>query len=168
MAALKEKYKIFGVVIFLSVLFDQISKQAILNRFFLGESVPVIPDLFNFTYVRNKGAAFGFLHSAPEAFRAPFFLAVPLIAIVVLGFLFHKLKPHEKLSAWALSLILSGALGNLIDRVRFGYVVDFIDFYYEPWGHWPAFNIADSAIVVGVSILFIQSLFSQDGSKKGS
>lgn len=162
MAASKEKYKIFGVVIFLSVLLDQITKQAVLNRFFLGESISIIPNFFSLTYVRNKGAAFGFLHSAPESFRAPFFLAVPLIAILILGFLFYRLKPHEKLSAWALSLILSGALGNLIDRVRFGYVVDFIDVYYEPWGHWPAFNIADSAIVIGVSLLFIQSSFSKE------
>jgi len=158
MAVSKKKYKLLSLVVGTFVLLDQITKQAVLNRFFLGESISVIPSLFNLTYVRNKGAAFGFLHSAPEAFRTPFFLAVPVIAIFVIGYLFYQLKETEKSSAWALSLILSGAIGNLIDRVRFGYVVDFLDFYYEPWGHWPAFNIADSAIVIGVFLLMTQTL----------
>lgn len=140
------------------LILDQVTKQLIVNKFFLGESVEVIRGFFSFTYVRNKGAAFGFLHTAPEAFREPFFLLVPIIAIFVLGYLYYHTKLEDRLSHWALALILSGALGNLIDRIRFGYVVDFIDVYHQRWGHWPAFNIADSAIVVGVGLLFIQSL----------
>lgn len=145
-------------VLVITVGLDQWSKQEILNRFTLGESVVLFTGWFNFTYVRNKGAAFGFLHSAPESFREPFFLAIPIIAIFILGYLYRRTQSKDKLSTWGLSLILSGALGNLIDRVRLGYVVDFIDVYREPWGHWPAFNIADSAIVVGVFLLFTQSV----------
>lgn len=156
-----QKYLFLSFVAGLSLVIDQITKQAVVNRFFLGESVEVMRGFLSFTYVRNKGAAFGFLHSAPESFREPFFLAVPIIAIFVLAYLYYHSKKEEKLSRWALALILSGALGNLIDRIRFGYVVDFLDFYYEPWGHWPAFNVADSAIVVGVGLLFIQSLFGK-------
>lgn len=155
------KYWLLAWVFSVGLILDQWSKELVLRKFTWGESVAVIPGFFNLTYVRNKGAAFGFLHSAPESFREPFFLAVPLIAIFVLGYLFYRLKPDEKLSAWALSLIVSGATGNLIDRVRLGYVVDFIDIYVESIGHWPAFNIADSAIVVGVSLLFIQSLLTK-------
>lgn len=158
-----KKLGFISLIVLVTILLDQWTKQEVLEKFFLGESKEVLKGWFNLTYVRNKGAAFGFLHSAPESFREPFFLAVPLIAIFILGFLYYQLKPHEKVSAWGLSLILSGAAGNLIDRVRLGYVVDFIDVYYEPWGHWPAFNIADSAIVVGVGLLFINSFL---GSKK--
>jgi len=161
MSANKKKYAFLGAVFVFCVTVDQITKQAILNRFVLGESLEIIPGLFNLTYVRNKGAAFGFLHSAPESFREPFFLAVPILAIFILGYLYYQLKGEERLSAWALSLILSGAAGNLIDRVRFGYVVDFLDFYRVQWGHWPAFNVADMAIVVGVSLLFIQSVLGR-------
>lgn len=161
MSKTQKKYVFLGSVVAVCVSIDQITKQAILSRFVLGESLEVIPRLFSLTYVRNKGAAFGFLHSAPESFREPFFLAVPILAIFILGYLYYQSKAEDRLSAWALSLILSGAAGNLIDRVRFGYVVDFLDFYLERWGHWPAFNVADVAIVVGVSLLFIQSLFGR-------
>jgi signal peptidase II len=153
----RKKALFLTLILLISVGLDQWSKQEILNRFFLGESIEIFPGWFNFTYVRNKGAAFGFLHSAPEAFREPFFLAVPVVAIFILGFLYLRSKDSDWLSHWGLSLILSGAIGNLIDRVRLGYVVDFIDLYHESLGHWPAFNIADSAIVIGVFFLFIQS-----------
>lgn len=159
MSEAKRKYGFLALVFGVCVAIDQITKQAILDRFVLGESREVIQGLFSLTYVRNKGAAFGFLHSAPEAFREPFFLAVPILAIFVLGYLYYRLKSEDRLSAWALSLILSGAAGNLIDRVRFGYVIDFLDFYQVQWGHWPAFNVADMAIVTGVSFLFIHSFW---------
>ena len=164
----KRKILFLLLVLIVSVGLDQWSKQEILNRFFLGETLEIFPGWFNFTYVRNKGAAFGFLHSAPEAFREPFFLAIPVIAIFILGFLYRRAKEDDWLSLWGLSLIVSGAIGNLIDRARLGYVVDFIDVYREPLGHWPAFNIADSAIVIGVFLLFIQSFLNppQGTSKK--
>ena len=159
MKLLQRKYLFLGSVFAIGLILDQWTKQAVLDRFKWGESVAVLKGFFNLTYVRNKGAAFGFLHSAPEAFREPFFLAIPVIAIFVLGYLFYRAKPDDRLSLWAFSLIICGAAGNLVDRVRLGYVVDFLDFYVESWCHWPAFNIADSAIVVGVALLFTQSLF---------
>lgn len=149
---------IFGGVL----VWDQWSKQWVLENFHWGESREVLKGFFNLTYVRNKGAAFGFLHSAPESLREPFFVIVPVLAICVLSFLYWRLKEGQKLSAIALSLILSGAVGNLIDRMRFGYVVDFLDFYLPSLGHWPAFNIADSCIVVGVGILFVLSFLRKD------
>lgn len=151
---------IFGGIL----VWDQWSKQFVLDHFHWGESKEIIPGLFNLTYVRNKGAAFGFMHSAPESIREPFFVIVPVLAICILTFLFWRLKEGEKLSAIALSLILSGAIGNLIDRVRFGYVVDFLDFYLPSWGHWPAFNVADSCIVVGVAILFLLSFTKKESA----
>lgn len=149
---------IFGGVL----VWDQWSKQWILDRFHWGESREIISGLFNLTYVRNKGAAFGFMHSAPESIREPFFVIIPVLAICILSFLYWRLKEGEKISAIALALILSGAVGNLIDRMRFGYVVDFLDFYLPAWGHWPAFNVADSCIVVGVALLFLISLFQKE------
>ncbi|NDD91695.1 signal peptidase II [bacterium] len=132
---------------------DQWTKMIIIDKFALGESIPVISSFFNLTYVRNTGAAFGFLAAAHPSFRIPFFLAIPVIALVVIGLLFKKLPERDIKTAMALSLVMGGAVGNLIDRVRFGYVVDFLDFHWKFQAHFPAFNVADSAICVGVALL---------------
>ena len=155
------------IISVVGLIIDQWTKHIIHARFAWGESVPVIDGFFSFTYVRNSGAAFGILHSAPSYFRDPFFIAVPIIALFIIGFFYYKLPENQKLTASALSLILSGAVGNLIDRLRFGYVIDFLDFYVKTY-HWPAFNVADSCIVVGVSILFVLSFFKENplGSSK--
>jgi len=159
------RWKVLTVVItvFLVIVFDQWTKQLILDRFKWGESISIIESFFAFTYVRNMGAAFGVLHNAPAYFREPFFILVPILAMVIITAVLAKLKPDQKLTAVALSLIMGGAIGNLIDRVRFGYVVDFLDVHWKEVYHWPAFNVADSCIVVGVCYLFIQSFF-QDNS----
>ncbi len=160
------RWKIYFLAgIGLSVLvLDQITKYWIYSRFHWGESVVVIPNFFAITYVRNMGAAFGFLHRAPEWFRTPFFLVVPLIILAVLSGMFIKLKPEQKWMGAAISLIISGAIGNIIDRARFGYVVDFLDFHYKEVYHWPAFNVADSSIVVGVCLIFLISWFEKKPS----
>ena len=148
------------------LIVDQWTKHLIHNRFRWGESLPLIDSFFALTYVRNSGAAFRFLHNTPAWFRDPFFIAVPVVAMVVIGFLYIKLSERQVWAASALSLILGGAIGNLIDRLRFGFVIDFLDFHWREVYHWPAFNVADSCIVVGVSILFIQSFFvSPENSK---
>ena len=159
------RWKVLTVVItvFLVIVFDQWTKQLILDRFKWGESISIIESFFAFTYVRNMGAAFGVLHNAPAYFREPFFILVPILAMVIITAVLAKLKPDQKLTAVALSLIMGGAIGNLIDRVRFGYVVDFLDVHWKEVYHWPAFNVADSCIVVGVCYLFFQSFF-QDNS----
>jgi signal peptidase II len=140
-----------------SVLVDQWTKWQVHTRFRVGETLDLIPSFLSLTYVRNQGAAFGILQSADPRFREPFFLAVPLIAIAVITYLYFRMEPEKKGSAVALALVLSGAIGNLIDRVRFGYVIDFVDAHWKEIYHWPAFNVADSCIVVGVGILLLVS-----------
>ena len=146
------KAAFFLVTILLVIFGDQWTKLLVLNHFDYGESLAVIREFFNLTYVRNTGAAFGFLAGSDPTFRVPFFLVVPIIAMVVLGFLYRDLPKDARWRAMALGLVSGGALGNLIDRVRLGYVVDFLDFHYKSVYYFPAFNVADTAICVGVGI----------------
>ncbi len=149
---LSVKWKILAFIVPVFIVIDQWTKVLVIEHFYVGKSVPILDGFFHLTYVRNKGAAFGFLADAHSAFRIPFFVVVPLVALGVIGYLFRALKGEDRLMATALSLVLSGAIGNLIDRIRLGYVVDFLDFF---WGvyHYPAFNVADSAICVGVGLM---------------
>ncbi len=134
----------------LVIVLDQLSKYFVSNWLQLYESVAVLP-FFNFTLLHNPGAAFSFLADA-GGWQRWFFTAIALIVSVVIVAWLRRLPAAEKWQAAALALILGGALGNVIDRMRLGYVVDFLDVYYRQW-HWPPFNIADSAITVGVVIL---------------
>ncbi len=157
---------------FLSILFviisDQWTKILVLNHFEYGESLAMIHNFFSLTYVRNTGAAFGFLAAANPNFRIPFFLIVPIIAMVVLGLLYRDLPESARWRAMALGLVSGGALGNLIDRVRLGYVVDFLDFHWNTAYYFPAFNVADSAICVGVGILLVSTMTKGDPSSASS
>ncbi|MCK4503047.1 MAG: signal peptidase II [Desulfuromonadales bacterium] len=148
------KYRLFTLVAGISLVLDQLSKCYIDNNFALGESRLVITNFFHFTYVRNPGAAFGML--ADSSFRMPFFITISILATSGIIWYIRLIAADKKWQHLALGLILSGALGNLIDRIRFSEVVDFIDVHWYNW-HWPAFNIADSAICVGVTILLICS-----------
>ena len=161
---MKKKYWIMLVWPLLILVSDQWTKQLIIDRFSLGESIPVIHGLFSITYVRNTGAAFGFLASTDPSFRIPFFLAVPLVALFVIIHLMRKLPDSDLRTATALALVSGGAVGNLIDRMRFGYVVDFLDFHWKYQAHFPAFNVADSAICVGVGLLMLD-LFKSEGAE---
>jgi len=134
------------------VALDQATKLYIDHSFRLYESVTVIENLFNITYVRNQGAAFGIL--SESAYRIPFFITVSLVAAVGILWYLSRLGADKKKAVFALSLIFAGALGNLIDRIRFGEVIDFLDVHWHQY-HWPAFNMADSAITVGVALLLI-------------
>jgi len=127
----------------------------VMARFSLHESLSVIPGFFDLTYVRNPGAAFGFLAQASPAFRSFFFSAVAVVAVFLILYFIIRHKEGTLLQTTALSLISGGALGNLLDRVRFGEVVDFLDFYVGSY-HWPAFNVADSAISVGACLLLYE------------
>lgn len=124
----------------------------------LGESKSVIPGFFQLTLVHNTGAAFGI----GAKWSTPFFVVSSLIAMAVVSYIFFRLKPGEELSRWGLVLIMSGALGNLIDRLRFGYVVDFLDVFVGKY-HWPAFNVADSAITVGAVLFAIDLIWPPKG-----
>jgi len=141
-----------GPVLFL----DQLTKQVVARLLFLHESVPVIPKFFSFTYIRNPGAAFGVFAEQADGFRTLFFLAVSLIAIVLLLYFLLKVDSRDPVSLVALALLFGGAVGNLLDRIRLGEVIDFLDFYFDSY-HWPAFNVADSAITIGISLLVLDS-----------
>lgn len=140
------------------ICLDQATKLYIHTKFLHGESVAVINNFFNITYVRNFGAAFGFLRDANETLRTAFFLAVPPIAAVIIFFMLKSTPKKDKVSIIALSSIFGGALGNYIDRLWHGYVVDFLDFHYYDVASYPAFNVADMAIVCGISTMIILEL----------
>ncbi len=140
------------------IIADQVTKAAASNHLEMFQPLAITP-FFNFTLVHNSGAAFSFLSEAGGWQRWFFSILATAVSIFILLWI-KKLKPHEKADAIALSLILGGAIGNLIDRLRFGYVVDFMDLYIGT-SHWPAFNIADSAITVGAILLIILSFKTQ-------
>ena len=138
----------------IALILDQWSKIAIDGSMRLYESIALFPG-FNLTYVHNTGAAFSFLSEA-GGWQRWFFAAMAFIISIVLTIWLYRLKKHETLLAVALALVLGGAIGNLIDRLAYGYVIDFLDVYYQT-RHWPAFNIADSAITVGVFLMLLES-----------
>jgi signal peptidase II len=150
---MNRKYLTFGWIVLFLIILDQLTKIYIHTQFRLGESISVIEGFFNITYVRNTGAAFGILSDSHETFRHMFFLSVPIIAVVIIVMMLRTTPDLDKWQIWSLSGIAGGALGNYIDRLRFGYVVDFLDFHLKEVYSYPAFNVADSAIVCGVFIL---------------
>ena len=161
----RRKYLILFGLTGTVILLDQFTKLLILEKFRLGETVSVISGLFNLTYIRNTGAAFGLLAQSDPAFRVPFFIAVPLIALAAIAFIFRKIPSEDLKLSTALSLVVGGALGNLLDRVWLGYVVDFLDFHWQQQYHFPAFNVADSAICLGVGILMLDLFTREEGEK---
>lgn len=155
------KYAILGGISALIIAIDQLTKMYIHTHFQLGDSLSVITDYFNITYVRNYGAAFGFLAESHPNFREWFFLLMPPVALAIILVLLKSVKDNDLLQVSALSLIFGGAIGNYVDRLRFRYVIDFLDFHIQGKYSWPAFNIADSAIVCGVGILLAMMVFEK-------
>jgi signal peptidase II len=153
---MKTKYILFGGLALIALVGDLVTKGMIIRAMQFGEVVEVT-SFFNLVHARNPGAAFGFLAGASESFRAPFFFTVTIVAFAVIGMLVVKALDRQLLYVSGLGLVLGGAAGNFVDRIRFGYVVDFLDVY---WGsfHWPAFNVADIAITVGVGFLLIDAV----------
>lgn len=140
----------------LIVVLDQLTKQWVSSSFSYGESLELLPFL-NLTLVHNMGAAFSFLSDA-GGWQRWFFAIVSLLVSVVLIVWLSRLPARQYLLATALALVLGGAVGNLWDRVFLGYVVDFVVVYYQKY-HWPAFNVADTAITIGAILLILESLF---------
>jgi signal peptidase II len=132
---------------------DQATKIYVHTHFLLHESIEVIPGFFNLTYVQNPGAAFGFLADSNPAFREIFFLSMPPIALLIILAILRTVHESDRWTIVSLSMVFGGAIGNYIDRIRFRYVIDFLDFHIQRKFVWPAFNIADMAIVGGVAIL---------------
>jgi len=149
-------------VVFL--ILDQVTKQWVAHSFSLYESVK-ITSFFNFTYVHNLGAAFSFL-ADQGGWQRWFFTAIAAIASVIFTVWLARTPKEQPMLAIALAFMLSGALGNLIDRVLFGYVIDFLDFHWQG-NHWPAFNVADSVIFIGAALMIIDS-FKRDSQAKES
>lgn len=137
------------------VLLDQLSKQLIESSLMVYETIPVLP-FFNLTLAYNEGAAFSFL-SDQGGWQRWFFSLVAAVVVVVLVVWLSRLK-GERMLAVSLSLVIGGAVGNLLDRLFIGHVVDFLDFFYQSY-HWPAFNVADMAISLGVVLMFVDALF---------
>jgi signal peptidase II len=147
---------------------DQLSKWYIQQSIALYESIPVIDSFFHITHVRNSGGAFSLLANADDVIRIPFFVVASIIAIGALLYLLRQVANHQKVLLFALAGVLGGALGNGVDRIRLGQVTDFLDFHWRGY-YWPAFNVADSFITIGVSILLLHSLFaSHSGEVAGS
>ena len=134
---------------------DQLTKHWVISSIKLGYQIPVIENFFNLTLTHNKGVAFGIFANFPDVVRTALLGVITLAAIGVLIMLLIKQYAHDTIAQFAISIILGGAIGNIIDRVRFGYVIDFLDFYLRNY-HWPAFNLADSAICVGVITLIFR------------
>jgi len=151
------------ILLFIIAL-DQYTKILTVNSFALYESLEIVPGFFSLTYLTNKGAAFGFLAGVDSAWRHYFFLILASVALVLLLGAWFRLRKEHRFYGPALALIAGGAIGNVIDRVRLGAVVDFLDFYVAGH-HWPAFNVADSAILVGV-VLFLLSNYLEERQKK--
>lgn len=139
---------------------DQASKRMVRRSIPLHDSVPVVPGLFSLTHVANRGALFGMLRDLPDPWRSGLFTLVPLAAIVLIVYFQRRTPLADAPAHTGLALILGGALGNLADRIRLGYVTDFLDVFVSDH-HWPAFNVADSAICVGVSFLVLSLLMTR-------
>ena len=149
------RWGIFFSITIVGLVVDQATKLYVDRVMALHQSIPVIDGLFSFTYLRNRGAAFSFLSDA--SWRLPFFIGVTLVAALVIVVALKKMRDDQKLAQSALAMIFSGAIGNLIDRVRLGEVIDFLDVYWKTH-HWPAFNVADSLICIGVALVALDML----------
>ena len=147
----------FFAIILAVICMDQVTKVWILQNFALYESKVMIPGFFNLTYITNNGAAFSMLAGQPALWRQIFFIGAAGAALVFIWIAQRSFGRNSALYTTALALIAGGAIGNLIDRIRFGFVIDFLDFFHGV-NHFPAFNVADSAITVGVALFIINNL----------
>ncbi len=157
---MKSKYikliLITAVVIFL----DQVTKFLIVKQMPLYSSVAIIPDFFNLVHYRNSGGAFSLMANSSVNVRFFVFIVLSIAAIFFIMYLFFKIPEEKKMLQVSMAMIFSGACGNMVDRLRFMYVVDFLDFYIKDY-HWPAFNVADSSISIGVVIIMFHIFFKK-------
>jgi len=142
------------------IISDQITKAVVLAKMALYQSIAVLPGFFNLTHIHNPGGAFGFLARQDATLRVWIFLVASTAAVVLIFFFYRQIPRTHLLLSTALAMIFGGAIGNLIDRLRVGKGVDFLDFYIGSW-HWPAFNVADSGITVGVVIFMGHLVFGK-------
>ena len=136
---------------------DQMTKALVRAQLPLFESANIIPGLLDFTHVRNTGVAFGLMNDSDVPFKTGVTVAMAGIALTGIALYARHLREHERIARIGLSMILGGAAGNLFDRLRLGYVVDFVDVYWKAWHFW-AFNVADAAITIGAVLVFLDLL----------
>jgi signal peptidase II len=156
-AVARARIHLFWWVSLAVLLLDQISKALVRTHLPEFDSVTVVTNFIDFTHVQNKGVAFGLLNDAPLPFKGSVTSALALVALVGIGLYAKHLRREEWVARLGLSLILGGAVGNLIDRLRVGYVVDFVDVYWHTWHFW-AFNAADASITIGAILVFLDLL----------
>ena len=159
---MKNKYVLLFFVSGVLIVMDQYTKLMVSLHIPLNYSVKVVEGFFNFTHIRNSGVAFGLFASQQSEYKALMFIAISTIAIIAILVIFHQTPKEKKMVQTGLILIFSGAIGNLIDRVLHGEVIDFLDFFINRH-HFPAFNIADSCITVGVIMMVIDLFFGEVG-----
>ena len=162
------KIRVGSLAFVLSLGLDLLSKYLVESNLQYGDRKPVIEGFFYLTRVRNPGAAFGLFRTAPEPLRLFFFISVSLVAVVIILSFFRRLAPGDRLSASALGCILGGAVGNLVDRVRYHEVVDFLHFQLWAGYSWPDFNLADSFIVIGGALLVLELVASEGENRAPS
>jgi signal peptidase II len=155
----------FYLIALAVILLDRATKLLIIQTLRLGQGIPVIPGFFDIVFVLNPGAAFGFLATLSEQVRNPLFILISVVAVILIIFYHTRYLRSHRLVSVALGLVLGGAVGNLIDRLRYGMVVDFLDVHVGQY-HWPAFNVADSAISIGVSLMILDVLLDWHRERK--
>lgn len=155
-----QKYLRFGLISGLVILLDQLSKAFVLTYIPMYKSIHIIPGFFNLTHVTNPGGAFGFMARNGSPWRHWIFLAAAFIALGMILYFYHQTPSNRPYLGYALAMIFGGAIGNVIDRLRFGEVVDFLDIFVGGM-HWPTFNIADCGVTVGVIIFILHILFKK-------
>lgn len=160
---MRKKYLILFSLSGLILTCDQLTKHLVNLHLSGSKSLSLIPDFLSVSYYSHSGIAFGFLKKAPSSLQDIFFIGIPVFALILIILIFIKLKDNQMLTSVALTTILAGAIGNLTDRIRYGHVIDFIEFHL-PWNiTLPPFNIADFSIIVGVFIMFINTFNQKDG-----
>jgi len=159
------KLKFFVAALAFGLPLDVLTKEWVTRTLSYSDRVTVFEGFFYLTHVRNPGAAFGMFASSPAVLRLTFFISVTLVAIGLVFSFYRKLAPGDRFAALSLGLILGGAVGNLLDRIRYGEVVDFLHFILPGGYIWPDFNVADSLIVVGVIFLVLE-LFAVEGETR--
>jgi signal peptidase II len=158
---MKQKYLILFSLSGFILSCDQLTKHLVHGHIAPGVRHWLIPGLVSLAHTRNAGFAFGLMEKVPPSLQEVFFIGIPVFALILIVLIFIKLQDNQMLTSLALTSILGGATGNLLDRIQYGYVIDFLDFHLGPSVKLPAFNIADFAIIAGVALMFYNTLRQQ-------
>ena len=157
----QRRFGLMTIIVFMVIVLDQFTKWQVAGGMRLHDSISIVPDFFNLTYIRNSGAAFGILSGSHAGFRMVFFGVTSILALFLREQSTRVSYPGTEIGQASVGVVFGGALGNLIDRVRIGEVIDFLDVSIAGY-HWPAFNVADSAITIGVGLLIVHFFLHEE------